>query len=89
MTPPEDLKACFQGAGGGYIRPWRKSRHKEKQRVLRRLENIAVCHRLRKSATQILRADDWFSSALSLYHHLDKLEFVLLSNQFEFKGLCT
>jgi len=26
--PPEDLKARFQGAGGGYIRRRRKSRHK-------------------------------------------------------------
>ena len=30
------------------------------------------------SATQILRADDCFSSALALYHHLDKLEFYYL-----------
>ncbi len=47
--PPVDLKACFQGAGGGYIRPWRKSRHTTASpRLLRLLENIVVAYRLRK-----------------------------------------
>ena len=42
--PPEILKACFQDAGSGYIRNWRKSRRSFLLLpwVLRRLASIVV-----------------------------------------------